>query len=291
MSITSHPALPKVGVGLRHAHYEAALSDVADIDFVEVHTENFSMDGGANLAVLERARELYDVSLHCTALGLGSAVGISDRAVEKLAELTQRFNPMLVSDHLCFCWVDMGAVRMHASDLLPVQRTPESLEVLACNIDRVQQSIGRSLLVENISVYLDEPGQEQSETEFLCALVEKTGCRLLVDINNLLVNAHNQGSPAPERYVASWLDQIPGDAVGEIHLAGCSPVAAGEIAVDDHGAPVSAAAWRLYEYALGRYGNVPTLIEWDTALPDWNALQNEAIHARYVSRKALGISE
>jgi uncharacterized protein len=291
VSTIDQTAQPKVGVGLRHAHYESALSRAVDIDFVEVHTENFAMDGGANLAVLERARDLYDVSLHCTALGLGSAVGISDAAVRRLSEITRRFDPMLVSDHLCFCWVDIGGARTHAGDLLPIQRTRDSLEVLACNIDCVQQSIGRPMLVENISVYVDDPGHEKSETEFLCSLVEKTGCRLLVDINNLLVNAHNQGSLAPEEYVSSWLDQIPGDVVGEIHLAGYSPVAPGDIAVDDHGAPVSAAVWRLYEYALGRFGNVPTLIEWDTALPDWSILQNEAMRARHIGSKALGMLE
>lgn len=285
------PSLSKIGVGLRHPHYGPALSSAADIDFVEVHTENFYVDGGANLAVLERARELYDLSLHCTALGLGSAAGVSDRAITKLAELVERFDPLLVSDHLCFCWVDMGGQRVHAGDLLPVQRSRESLAVLQTNIDRVQQAIGRPLLLENVTAYVDEPAQDYSEPEFLCRLVDLTGCRLLLDINNLLVNAHNQEHPEPIEYAKSWLDQIPAKAAGEIHLAGYSPAGRGEIAVDDHGAPVSRAAWQVYEYALGRLGDVPTLIEWDTRLPEWAELQQEAQRAQKIGSTVLGARE
>lgn len=291
MSSINRSTPAQFGVGLRHPHYESALTSAADIDFVEVHTENFYVDGGANLAVLERARELYDISLHCTALGLGSAVGISDRAIEKLAELVGRFDPILVSDHLCFCWVDLDGTRVHAGDLLPVSRTRESLAVLESNIDRVQQAIGRPLLVENVTAYVDEPGQDYSETQFLCHLVERAGCQLLVDINNLLVNAHNRNSPAPGEYAMSWLDQIPAKAVGEIHLAGYSPVGVEEIAVDDHGAPVSGLAWQVYEYALGRFGDVPTLVEWDTALPVWTKVQEEAIRARRIRNAVLGAGE
>ena len=306
MSITKHSALPKeslskvvlpkvvppkVGVGLRHPHYELALSRAADIDFVEIHTENFIMDGGANLALLERARDLYDISFHCTALGLGSAVGVSAQALTKLAELVERFDPLLVSDHLCFCWVDLDGRRVHAGDLLPVQRTRESLGVLASNIDRVQQAIGRPLLVENVTAYVNEPQQDFSETEFLCRLVERTGCSLLVDINNLLVNAHNMGCQSPADYAMSWLEKIPPGAVGEIHLAGYTPVLRGEIAVDDHAAPVSGLGWHIYEYALSRLGDVPTLVEWDNALPSWTELQAEAMRARRVGNAIVGTGE
>jgi uncharacterized protein (UPF0276 family) len=280
---------PKVGVGLRHPHYEQALTNAADIDFVEVHTENFIMDGGANLALLERARELYDLSFHCTALGLGSAAGLSGQALAKLAELVERFDPLLVSDHLCFCWVNLDGRRMHAGDLLPVQRTRESLAVLASNVDRVQQAIGRPLLVENVTAYINEPAQDYSETEFLCRLVERTGCGLLVDINNLLVNAHNLDCPSPADYAMAWLDQIPPEAVGEIHLAGYTPVPRGEIAVDDHAAPVSALGWQVYEYALEHLSDVPTLVEWDTALPEWSELQAEALYARRIAQAAASV--
>lgn len=282
MTTSNRSTAAKVGVGLRHPHYEAALADAADIDFVEVHAENFYVDGGANLAVLERARELYDISLHCTALGLGSAVGLSASAIARLAALVERFDPILVSDHLCFCWVTSNGRRVHAGDLLPVQRSRASLAVLADNIDRVQQAIGRPLLVENISTYIDQAQQDYGETEFLYRLVERSGCRLLVDINNLLVNAHNLGEALPGDYAMRWLDQIPAAAVAEIHLAGYTPVPRGEIAVDDHGAPVSALAWQVYEYALRRLGPVPTLIEWDTALPGWTDMQAEAMRARSI---------
>jgi uncharacterized protein (UPF0276 family) len=278
----SRTTAPLVGVGLRHPHYEAALSGKADVDFVEVHAENFFVDGGARLAVLERARELYDISLHCTALGLGSAVGTSEQAVAKLAELVARFDPLLVSDHLCFSWVDIDGRPVHAGDLLPLARTAESLAVLETNIDRVQQAIGRPLLVENVTSYLDEAQPGYGEAEFLCRLVERTGCLLLVDINNLLVNAHNQDSPSPIAAAKSWLDEIPGAAVGEIHLAGYSPVQRGELAIDDHSAPVSEAAWQVYDYALRRLGKVPTLVEWDQDLPEWTVLQEQAQRARHI---------
>ncbi len=281
--------LPKVGVGLRHPHYEQALAKAADIDFVEVHTENFFMDGGANLALLERVRELYDISFHCTTLGLGSAAGLSDPALAKLAELVARFDPLLVSDHLCFCWVNLDGQRLHAGDLLPVQRTRESLAVLASNIDRVQQAIGRPLLVENVTAYIDDSGQDYSETEFFSRLVERTDCGLLVDINNLLVNAHNLDCPAPADYAMAWLDQIPPEVVGEIHLAGYTPVPRGEIAVDDHAAPVSELGWQVYQYALEHLGDLPTLVEWDTALPEWSELQAEAVRARRIAQAAASV--
>tara|TARA_R110001599_G_scaffold49212_1_gene140624 strand:+ start:5181 stop:6062 length:882 start_codon:yes stop_codon:yes gene_type:complete len=275
---------PPVGVGLRHPHYEAALSRAADIDFVEVHTENFFGEGGASLAVLEQAREHYELSFHCTALGLGSAAGISTQAVARLAQLVARFNPMLVSDHLCFCWVQQGDTRIHAGDLLPLPRNADALAVLTDNIDRVQQALGRSLVVENISTYIDQGGHQWSEPEFLLRLVERTGCQLLVDINNLLVNAHNAGLPAAEDYARAWLDAIPRSAVAEIHLAGYTPVAPGQLAVDDHAAPVSEQAWRIYAHALQRLGNVPTLVEWDNDLPDWSVLLAEATRAREIQR-------
>ncbi len=267
-------------MGLRHPHYGPALANAADLDFVEVHAENFFVDGGANLAVLERARELYDISLHCTALGLGSAAGVSGEAVTKLAKLVERVDPILVSDHLCFCWVDLNGRRRHMGDLLPVQRTRASLAVLQANIDRVQQAIGRPLLLENISTYADDLHHELSETEYLCHLVQSTGCQLLVDINNLLVNAHNKQCAHPYADAVAWLDRIPAAAVGEIHLAGHTRVAAGNIAVDDHAAPVSGTAWQVYQYALRHLGKVPTLIEWDTRLPAWPVLLEEAAHCR-----------
>jgi len=280
----SHTATPLVGVGLRHPHYEAALSRSADIDFVEVHSENFHAAGGASLAVLEEVRERYELSLHCTALGLGSAAGIPRRALRQLASLVQRFNPMLVSDHLCFCRAETAGGSVHGGDLLPLPRNREALAVLTANIDRVQQAIGRPLLVENVTAYVDVGGHEWCEPEFLHRIAARTGCRLLVDINNLLVNAHNAGLPDPEGYLRAWVDALPPGTVGEIHLAGYSPVPEGDIAVDDHAAPVSEAGWRCYRYALQRLGPVPTLVEWDNALPGWPELLSQAQRARALSR-------
>lgn len=275
------------GVGLRHPHYEAALSCSADLDFVEVHTENFFAEGGASLAVLEQARERYDLSFHCTALGLGSAAGISREAVARLARLVERFDPMLVSDHLCFCWVNLGGRRRHAGDLLPLSYTAATLDVLADNVDSVQQAIGRPLLIENITSYTGGREPQWPETVFLHQLVERTGCRLLVDINNLLVNAHNEAYDSPIDYATDWLDEIPAAAVGEIHLAGYTDTPAGSIAIDDHAAPVSDAGWQVYRHAVQRFGNVPTLVEWDNRLPAWPELVAESIRARQVADSLL----
>ena len=282
MAGAQYHSTPFVGVGLRHVHYEQALSQPSHLDFIEVHTENFFGRGGANLAVLERARELYPVSLHCTALGIGSARPVPVDNLSRVAELVERFDPMLVSDHLCFGWASLDGKPVHLGELLPVQRTYAALDVAAENIQRIQDAIGRPMLIENISSYVDQREEHYPEPEFLTLLARRTGCALLLDINNLVVNAHNAASPTIEEEVKSWLNQIPTDIVGEIHLAGFSPVAANEIAIDDHSQPVSELTWRCYEHALHRFGHVPTLIEWDTQLPDWTGLLEQAAKARSI---------
>lgn len=273
---------PVVGVGLRHSHYEQALGSPANLDFVEVHTENFYASGGATQAVLERARELYEVSFHCTSLGLGSAVGLSDPALARLAELVNHFDPVLVSDHLSFAWATLGSKKVHLGELFPIERNAQSLQVVVDNVDRVQQMLGRSMLIENVSSYAGGLRHQLSEPEFLSQLVEATGCRLLLDINNLTVNAHNEKWDDAESMSIAWMQHLPKAAVGEIHLAGYTPVADSEIAIDDHGQPVSELGWRIYRAALRHFGLVPTLIEWDSQLPDWSVLLEQADIARCI---------
>lgn len=273
---------PTVGVGLRHPHYEQALSSRADIDFIEVHTENFYALGGASQAVLERAGELYDLSFHCTSLGLGSAAGMSADAIARLVELKDHFDPLLISDHLSFAWGRLGNQKVHLGELLPIERTERSLRLVAENVDRVQQALGRSLLVENVSSYAGGLKHQCSEAEFLSRLVESTGCQLLLDINNLIVNAHNESWSDTEAGIIDWLNQLPQQAVGEIHLAGFTPVAETEIAIDDHSQPVSALGWKSYRQALRRFGWQPTLIEWDSNLPSWSVLLQQAGLAREI---------
>ncbi|MEE4192508.1 MAG: DUF692 domain-containing protein [Halieaceae bacterium] len=277
-----------IGVGLRHAHYEQALSQPSPLDFVEVHTENFFAAGGASLAVLKRASELYTLSLHCTALGPGSARPVPELNLKRVSDLVSRFDPLLVSDHLCFTWSSLGAQPVHLGELLPVQRTEASLDLVSDNVDRIQEAIDRRMLIENISSYVEHSAEEMPETEYLSELVARTDCGLLLDINNLVVNAHNAGADSPEAEVIAWIDALPQGAVGEIHLAGFTPVASDEIAVDDHSQPVSELTWRCYAHAVRRFGAVPTLIEWDNALPEWAVLLEQAARARAVCERSTG---
>ena len=268
-----------VGIGLRQPHYEAALEQRADLAFVEVHSENFFAQGGAARAVLRRARELYPVSLHGVGLGLGSAAGIDAWHLERLEQLVREIDPVRVSDHACFARAarEPGGAVVHAADLLPVAFTPAALQIMARNVSQVQERLRRPILVENLSAYVGFAGDTMSETEFLLALCERSGCRLLLDLNNLMVNALNAGAPDPLATCCSVIDALPPALIGEIHLAGYAD--AGAWAIDDHGSRIRPAVWHSYRHALRRFGAVPTLIEWDTDVPAFDVLLDEADRA------------
>lgn len=279
-----------VGIGWRHPHYAALLEQLPDLDFLEVHSENFFGAGGASLAVLERGRTHYPVSLHGVGLSLGSAAGLDPWHLDRLAYLVERFEPVRVSDHASFARAAWRGATVHGADLLPIPFSNEALDVLCNNVDQVQNRLQRRFLVENLSAYItwQVPDGEcpQAETEFLGALVRRTGCGLLVDVNNIYVNALNAaiggGCLDPEAACREWLDGIAPGAVGEVHLAGHCHVrdAHGDIVIDDHGRQVCDAVWRLYCYAIKRFGSVPTLIEWDTDIPTLEVLLEEASGAR-----------
>lgn len=271
------PAAP-VGIGWRQPHYEALLAQRPDLGFIEVHSENFFADGGATLAVLDAGREAYRVSLHGVGLGLGSAAGLDDWHLQRLTRLAQRVQPDWVSDHASFARVGSG---LHAADLLPIPFTDESLALLVQHVDQVQQALGRPMLVENISAYVGWAGDTLAEPEFFNELTRRSGCGLLLDVNNLFVNARNagHGPEAAAREAMRWVDAIRLGSVGEIHLAGHCDRPDG-LVVDDHGSRVRDEVWRAYAHALERFGPVPTLIEWDTALPELDVLLAEAGHAR-----------
>lgn len=285
---SSGAAAPRVGIGLRHPHHGALLQARPALDFLEVHSENFFGAGGAALAVLEAVRRDYPVSLHGVGLGLGSAAGIDAWHLEQLARLAARIEPLLVSDHACFARAPWGGGVAHAADLLPLPFNREALDVLAGNVQRVQDRLGRPLLLENLSAYLVLAGSDRDEPAFLAELARRTGCGLLVDVNNLYVNALNAsraGDPAaPLAACRRWLDAIPVDAVGELHVAGHSVLP--DIVIDDHGSRVCEAVWALHAHALARFGDVPTLVEWDTALPALDVLLAEAGRARAVPARA-----
>jgi uncharacterized protein len=280
-----------VGIGLRQPHYTQALEERADLAFVEVHSENFYADGGATLGVLARARELYDVSLHGVGLGLGSAAGIDAWHLERLARLVLVTEPVRVSDHACFArapaWASTprapGPV-LHANDLLPVAFTADALAIMIRNVGRVQERLRRSILVENLSAYVAFADAEMSETEFLVDLCRRSGCALLLDVNNLMVNALNAAVADPVAHCRAAIDALAAVPIGEIHLAGYAD--AGEFAIDDHGSRVRPAVWELYRHALRRCGRVATLIEWDTDVPAFDVLLDEAHRAAAECREA-----
>ena len=281
----------RVGIGWRHAHYAELLERGPELDFLEVHSENFFAEGGAALAVLDRGRAQYPISLHGVGLSLGSAVGLDDWHLDQLARLVQRLDPVRVSDHAAFARGTFKGAVVHAADLLPIPFSTEALDVLCANVNRVQDRLQRVFMVENLSAYLrwNVPHGERvwAETEFLSTLARRTGCLLLVDVNNICVNALNaqlrEGVALdPVQSCRSWIDAIPADVVGEIHLAGHCHVSDvhGDIVIDDHGSRVCDAVWVLYRHAVGRFGAVPTLIEWDTDVPTLQVLLDEARRAR-----------
>ena len=283
--LTQNPI--RIGVGLRHAHYADVLAQPSDIDFIEVHSENFFANGGASRSFLREVAKLYPVSLHSTALGLGSYASIPGGYLDSLNTLVKDVNPILLSDHAAFSWGEFNQQPMHAGDLLPVAFDQKNLAIMAKNVDKVQQLTGQQLKVENLSAYLIPSGSTMSETEFLVKLTQLTGCTLLIDLNNLVVNANNFSNLDACQYSKKWLSQIPNNLVGELHLAGFTPVESGELSIDDHSQPVSDTVWELYEFALKRFGSVPTLVEWDNNLPSWQVLVGEASKARKIAQKVL----
>lgn len=279
------PATPCVGIGWRQPHYEALLAERPALDFIEVHAENFFADGGIALAVLAAGREAYPVSLHGVGLGLGSAAGLDGWHLDRLARLVERVQPGWVSDHACFARVGGPGAGQHAADLLPLAFNDESLALLARHVDAVQQRLGRPMLVENISAYVGWDGDTLAEPEFFNELTRRSGCGLLLDVNNLVVNARNAGHEpeAAAREAMRWVDAIRPGSVGEIHLAGHAERDDG-LVIDDHGSLVRDEVWRVYAHAIQRFGPTPTLVEWDTHLPELGVLLGEAAHARALQR-------
>lgn len=272
---------PATGIGWRHPHYGDLLETRPALGFIEVHSENFFGEGGAAVAVLEQARQTYPVSLHGVGLALGSAAGVDGWHLDQLERLVDRIEPVRVSDHACFARGTLAGRAIHASDLLPIPFNTEALDVLCANVQRVQDRLKRPLLVENLSAYVELAGADRGETEFLSALAQRTGCGLLVDVNNIYVNALNAqkrgDTQDPLADCRAWLDRLPVGAAGEIHLAGHCEM--DDIVIDDHGSRVCEPVWQLYRHAVQRFGPVPTLVEWDTALPAFDVLLGEARRA------------
>jgi len=261
-----------VGIGLRAPHYGEFLARRPGVGWIEVHTENYLARSGRDWQVLETLRHDYPLSLHGVGLGLGSVHGFSDEHLARVRELVGALQPALVSEHLSW-----GALRgRQLNDLLPLQLDRAALDLLAARIGRVQDALGRPILVENVSSYVRFRGDTMGETAFLAALARRTGCGVLLDVNNLYVNQHNHGEDA----LAALAALAPG-SVGEIHLGGHLATEHG--LVDHHGDRVAAAVWALYRAALARFGAVPALVEWDTDLPALDVLLDEAQTARRIA--------
>ena len=278
------PVAPSgAGIGLRAAHYRAFLESTPRVDWLEVHSENFFGAGGFDLHVLESVRSRYPLSFHGVGLGLGSPCDTPDerarfaRHLARLRALVDRFAPALVSEHLC--WGALGP--RHFNDLLPLPYTRAALDHLVAQVGRVQAALGRAILVENVAMYVAFAGDEYAELDFLARLARESGCGVLLDVNNLHVNAVNHGFDA-----MAALATMPDAAVGEIHVAG--HLITDDGLVDDHGSRVVAPVWALYEAALARFGPRPTLVEWDTDVPALEVLVGEADAARARMRHHVG---
>lgn len=262
---------PVAGIGLRPPHLAEIARDRPATGFLEIHAENYLAASPARQAV-ERLRKDYELSIHAVGLSLGSADGLDEKHLDRVAALIARLQPTLVSDHLA--WSVSGG--RYFNDLLPLPYTEEALQVVARNVERLQEKIGRRVLVENPSCYLAFNHSTLTEPEFLSELTRRTGCGLLLDANNIAVTAHNLRLDP-----ASWLNGLPAAAIGEYHLAGhAMNEADGEtILIDDHGSRVSDGVWSLFQEIVRRYGPRPTLIEWDTDLPALGVLLDEARQA------------
>ncbi|HEY0856854.1 MAG TPA: DUF692 domain-containing protein [Albitalea sp.] len=272
------------GIGLRHPHYAEVMERTPPLGFVEVHSENFFADGGAALAVLHAARERYAVSLHGVGLALGSAAGLDPWHLDRLERLVRRIEPVRVSDHASFARAPLAAGQgaVHANDLLPIAFTEASLDILCANVSRVQERLGRPILVENLSAYLSFDHDRIPEPDFFAALCRRTGCAMLLDVNNLMVNALNAGAPDPVASCTAFIDALPVGVAGEIHLAGYCRTE--DIVIDDHGSRVRPEVWEVYRHAVRRFGPLPTLLEWDTGLPPLDVLLGEAQQATLLMR-------
>ena len=256
------------GVGFKPQHFEEAVASPADGLWFEVHAENYMVDGGPRLAILEALRSVRPLSLHGVGLSLAGFEAPNTDHLKRLKLLVDRFEPALVSEHLA--WSRLGALCF--PDLLPFPRTTEMLELIGRNIAIAQEELGRAIAIENPSLYLNVEGHEWSETEFLTELVRRTGCGLLVDANNIHVSANNMGF-LPHGYI----DALPAAAVTEIHLAGYStdPELGSSLLIDSHDQPIADAVWGLYEELLRRIGPRPTLIERDGNIPPFGELMAE----------------
>lgn len=275
-------ALPaQAGIGLRHSHLPDFLAAPQPAAWLEVHSENYLAPGGPRIAALEQVRGDYPLSCHGVGLSLGSAEGLDRAHLARLRALYDRLEPELISEHLAWSIAPDGTF---LADLLPLPYTAEALAIVAANVNQAQEALGRRLLIENPSTYLRFQPDDWDEAGFLAELADRTGCGLLLDVNNLYVSAMNHGDDP-----LATLERWPLAAVAEIHLAGHATVATtwGKLLIDDHGSPVAEPVWALLAATLARTGPLPVLVEWDTNIPELPTLLAEAARAEAYLRESV----
>jgi len=265
------------GAGLRAEHFDDVLGGAEGADWFEVISENFMDTRGRPLAVLEAVRRDHPIALHGVSLSIGSVDPLSQSYLDSLATLVERIEPAIVSDHLCWCGVD--GRRLY--DLLPLPLNEEVLDHVVERVLRVQDRLGRRILLENPSTYLGWSNSTIPEPLFLAELAARADCGLLLDVNNIYVSSVNLDFDP-----LAYLDAIPSERVGQIHLAGYSDM--GSYLFDTHSAPVSDDVWQLYAQAVERCGAVTTMVEWDAEIPEWTRLAEEVRRAAEISERVLG---
>ena len=270
------PAFLGHGVGLRREHFERVLSAPTRIDWFEVISENFMADGGRPVDVLDRVRASYPIVLHGVSLSIGSTDPLNRPYLDRLAALARRTEPAWVSDHLC--WAGFGG--HYAHDLLPLPYTEEALRHVVARVDQVQEHLGRPIALENVSSYVTFRQSSMPEWEFLAEIAGRSGCGILLDVNNIYVSSRNHGFD-PRAYVQG----IPKEAVWQFHLAGHADK--GKYLLDTHDHPVPDPVWDLYALAVERFGPVSALVEWDDHLPDFERLEAESLRAREIEARVL----
>jgi uncharacterized protein len=272
----AHPLVGLAGTSLKHEHLSAILAEGMQAGFFEVHAENYMGAGGPPHDVLTRIRRDYPVSLHGVCMSIGGPQPLDKAHLERFKALVDRYEPALVSEHLA--WSTHATTFFN--DLLPLPYTQATFSRVADHIDEVQERIGCSILLENPSTYVIFPESTISETDFIRGLVRRTGCGLLLDVNNVFVSTTNHGTSA-----LSYLADFPLEHVGEIHLAGHAEQADDEgdlLLIDSHDRSVAAAVWKLFDMVIGRCGPIPTLVEWDSDIPEWPVLRAEAAAAQAI---------
>jgi len=281
VAFSRDPVPAAAGVGLRHVHYDDFLTGAPPAAWLEVHSENYVCPGGPRLATLEAIRAHYPLSCHGVGLSLGTAEGLDVDHLGRLRQLIDRFEPGLVSEHVSWS-TTQGA---YLNDLLPLPYTEEALEVLVRNVGQAQEALGRSILIENPSSYVTFAQSTIPEWEFCIEAAKRSGCGLLLDVNNIYVSGRNHGYEPMD-----FLNAVPGDLVGEIHVAGHADMAfdGSPVLIDDHGSTVADAVWTLLDEALKRVGPKPVLMEWDLNLPPLDVLMGEAAKAQAMLDRIAG---